>query len=141
MKLVKTVRVPSCSLTRDLKTNIFTLLKNLEGTCTKKSGYIIKICSLDRIIKAYVNTADCSNSFIVECTIEAFYPEINVSYIAKILAVYPEGLIVEIKDCVTAFITTDASVEASSFVGSEIDVKLEEIIYVSGQFRCVGTRE
>jgi hypothetical protein len=135
-QFIETVRVPSHSLTFNLKASIFDLLKTREGTCSKRTGYVVKVCSLDKIVKAFINPADCSNSFIVECTFETFTPQVGVQYGAKTLAIYPEGLICEINQCVTAFITDHDDQEVT--VGQFINVKLLEIIFSNGRFKCVG---
>ena len=129
--VIENIFIPSSALGVNLYNAIFNALKAKEGTCSTDKGCILSI-SFNRIIEAY---ASLTNKFVVEYTYESFMPLVGVSYSSIVVAVYPEGSIINVNWCkhVTALI-----LNKQFAVGTVVNVKLQEIKFNKNEFQCVA---
>jgi DNA-directed RNA polymerase subunit E'/Rpb7 len=130
------ITLPSSELGSNLHHSLSNILRQREGTCSKKNGCVVRFVSLNKILEARIDFNYCTNRFHVDYTFESFLPRIGIVYPARVVSVYPEGSIVAVNDCdfVSALL-----IDAHMRVGECINVTLKEIAFrPKVAFQCVA---
>lgn len=96
---IDTIILPSECLDLNLKQNLFEELRSKkEEKCTKETGYVSKVISIEKILQAYISRADGSNRFKIQYKAQISRLELNIKYIGTVINLFEEGIFVGIEN-------------------------------------------
>lgn len=118
----------------NLKNAIYNKLKCLEGTCSK-DGCIMSVSQIGEIVSATIDRSNNTNIFNVRYNCDTFLPQLDTIYDATVVALFPEGNIIEVNYCSSVV----AIVMNKNFpIDTKLSIVLKEIIYTDNKFQCVA---
>lgn len=145
--IIENVNVPYSSLNKNLMANLLVILQNTkEKQFTKTHGYIKKIIKIDSIVDSAIYITDCACILTIKYSFEYIKLDTDTIYNSLILAIYQEGMIVQIEDVFKSLVIDGEYINDTYtckcgciFTQSMvIPIKLQEIELIRGQFTCVG---
>lgn len=152
IKLRKKICLRPNLFDNDLNVHLYDKLnKSLNGTCTRKDGYII---SVDRKINVIDNevTADGSILFDVEFTVHTLKPEKGQLLKGETCMIFQDGIFVEVENNMKVLVPstkidqlkfdkksgTFKGKNKSICLGDNITVKVDQIRYDLSGFKIIG---
>lgn len=155
IELKRSIRVYPHQLTSDLKNTILTeSRKQLNNNCSEDIGYIINILEVSSLLDNYIENSSSDIVVVVLLLADVFRPKIDDVEDGKVIAIYADGTLMEIRDVQKILIPTSTYSSEYEFSndmlkplkpdtspikkGDVVKIKIKAMRYNDHAFSCIG---
>lgn len=111
--------------------------RQLEGTCTKNHGFIVRVLGVERVLNRTLSIYNGKLIVRANVEVECFLPRAGLQVPGVIQQVFPQGLIVWVAECMKSFVPLP---RASPFTrGTPVHVTLSQLRFQKGRYDCIAT--
>jgi DNA-directed RNA polymerase subunit E'/Rpb7 len=153
-EITRDIRVHPKNLSHNLNGHLLDeITKQLLNECTLKNGHVIKILEITKILDNKIENSSSDIVVTVVFLIEIFKPVVDATETGEIIAIYADGLLVNINNVQKVLIpastyTDKFNMEKNILVsitgdetlkpGDILNVKIKAIRYNDHKFSCIG---
>ena len=111
--VVEEFAIPSASLGPQFYDYALQTIRAKCDTCTSTYGLIVNIVKLDDIVDSRISAANCTNYVMIRYTFDAIRPVRTRTYMAKVVAIFEEGMFLMYK-CFKIIMTNGTFIPAAT---------------------------
>ena len=125
--------------------------KQMKNECDEKTGHVIRILEVSKILDNRIQNSSSEMVILVNFTIEVFRPSPDMVIDSVVIAIYPDGVLVEAYDVQKILIPESSYKDNYSFrdnmltrdnttisKGDNLKVRLTAVRYDDHCFSCLG---